>query len=108
MGLEQAAVDEFIKWLVGLGVGGAIAAFIFTFYRKDVKQYTTLWEVMSKQLIEVVKDNTASNVRLIALIETQERNTIRKQDLEQMIEIGIRNRLIELSWPRAEPPSSDK
>ena len=76
---------EFVKWFATLGVGGILAAFMFVFYRKDVKQYTTLWEAMANQLIVVIKENTASNVRLIALIESQERNALRKSDVEMLM-----------------------
>jgi hypothetical protein len=84
---------EFTKWLVTLGVGGILAAFMFTFYRKDVKQYTELWRTTAEQLMGVVKENTASNTKLIALIENQERNTIRKSDIEALIErYNLRNK----------------
>jgi hypothetical protein len=83
----MTAVDaEFTKWLVTLGVGGVLAAFMFTFYRKDVRQYTELWKSTTDQLIGVVKDNTASNTKLIGLIENQERNSLRKADIESMID----------------------
>lgn len=77
---------EFTKWLITLGVGGVLAAFMFTFYRKDVRQFTELWKSTTDQLIGVVKDNTASNTKLIALIESQERNTFRKTDLEDIVD----------------------
>jgi len=77
---------EFTKWLVTLGVGGVLAGFMFVFYRKDVKQYTDLWKNVTDQLIMVVKDNTASNTRLITLLETMERNALRKSDLESLLE----------------------
>lgn len=77
---------EFTKWLVTLGVGGVLAAFMFTFYRKDVKQYTELWKGATDQFMTIVKENTASNVKLISLIEEQERNHIRRTDVEEMIE----------------------
>ncbi len=84
---------EFTKWLVTLGVGGILAAFMFTFYRKDVKQYTELWRTTAEQLMGVVKENTASNTKLIALIENQERNTVRKSDIEALIErYNLRNK----------------
>ena len=51
---------EFIKWLSGLGVGGALAAFIFSAYRKDMMQYTEQWKGQTEQLIQVVKENTAA------------------------------------------------
>lgn len=82
-------VDEFAKWLITLGVGGVLAAFMFVFYRKDIKQYTELWKTSSDQLIGIVKENTASNVRLIALLESQERNMVRKADIESMIDKRI-------------------
>lgn len=75
---------EFAKWFATLGIGGVLAAFMFTFYRKDIKQYTELWKNQSEQLINVVKDNTASNQKLINLIENQERNTMRKSDIDTL------------------------
>ena len=80
---------EFTQWLVTLGVGGILAAFMFTFYRKDVKQYTELWRTTAEMLMGVVKENTASNAKLIALIENQERNAIRKSDIEALVERKI-------------------
>jgi len=77
---------EFTKWLITLGVGGVLAGFMFVFYRKDVKQYTELWKTVAEQLTTIVKDNTASNVKLISLIENQERNQLRKNDIEYMID----------------------
>lgn len=77
---------EFTKWLVTLGVGGILAAFMFTFYRKDVKQYTELWRTTAEQLVNVVKENTASNTRLITLLEGIERNALRKEDIIQLID----------------------
>lgn len=81
--------SEFGKWLITLGVGGVLAGFMFVFYRKDVKQYTELWKSMTDQLIIVVKENTASNIKLVTLIENQERNNIRKGDIELLIERRI-------------------
>lgn len=60
-----------INWLTTLGVGGALAAFMFLLYRRDIKQYTDLWKSATDQLIVIVKENTASNVELIALIENK-------------------------------------
>ncbi len=76
---------EFGKWLATLGIGGILAAFMFSFYRKDIKQYTELWRFAAEQLMLVVKENTASNTKLISLIENQERNTLRKSDIEDLI-----------------------
>jgi len=77
--------SEFLKWLATLGVGGILAAVIFTFYRKDIQQFTVLWQTTSTQLMEVIKDNTASNTKLVTLLENQERNALRKSDLEELV-----------------------
>jgi phosphate/sulfate permease len=78
--------NEFVKWFATLGVGGVLAGFMFMFYRKDVKQYTDLWKTTSDQMMAVIKDNTASNTKLISLIETQERNMVRKEDINNLID----------------------
>lgn len=72
---------EFTKWIATLGVGGVLAGFMFAFYRKDIKQFTELWKLMSDQLISVVKDNTSSTQKLITMIENQERNQLRRTDI---------------------------
>lgn len=61
--------NEFIKWLATLGVGGALAGFMFMFYRRDVKAYTDEWRHQSDVLMQVVKENTASNTKLVAVID---------------------------------------
>ncbi len=76
---------KMLEWFVTLGVGGVLAGFMFMFYRKDVKQFTDLWKSVAEQLIAVVKENTASNTKLIALIESMERNQMRKTDVEALI-----------------------
>lgn len=76
---------EFIKWFATLGIGGVLAAFMFMFYRKDVQQYTELWRTTAELLMTVIKENTASNTKLISLIESQERNTLRMKDIEALI-----------------------
>ncbi len=82
---------EFTKWLVTLGVGGVLAGFMFMFYRKDVKQYTELWRISTDQLIGVIRENTASNTKLIQLIESQERNMVRKADIVALIDRRVRD-----------------
>jgi hypothetical protein len=72
---------EFVKWIATLGVGGILAGFMFAFYRKDVKQYTELWRITAEQMMNIIKDNTASNSKLIMLIESQERNQLRRTDI---------------------------
>lgn len=76
---------KFSEFLITLGVGGVLAGFMFIFYRKDIKMYTELWKLQSEMLMNVVKENSASNVKLISLIESQERNSFRKGDIEVFI-----------------------
>jgi hypothetical protein len=83
---------EFVKWLSTLGIGGILAAFMFVFYRKDVQQYTDLWKNTTTQMMEIIKDNTASNIKLINLIESQERQALRKEDIAAMIETRFREK----------------
>lgn len=83
---------EFTKWLVTLGVGGILAGFIFMFYRKDVKLYTELWRSTAAELIAVIRENTASNVKLITMLENIERNAIRKADIELLVERKFQER----------------
>lgn len=64
---------EFVKWFATLGVGGVLAAFMFYFYRRDVAQYTSLWKGQSDILMNVVKENTASNTKLVTVIEALHR-----------------------------------
>jgi hypothetical protein len=77
---------EFAKWLATLGLGGVLAAFIFMFYRKDMKQFTELWRSTTDQLISVIKENTESNVELITLIKAQKEPVITKAEVEAIIQ----------------------
>lgn len=81
-----------MKWMATLGVGGVLAAFIYMSGRKDnskheavVLQYTELWKAATERLMNVIQDNTTSNIKLVSLIESQERNHLRKVDIESMI-----------------------
>lgn len=84
---------EFSQWLVTLGVGGVLAAFMFVFYRKDVKQYTELWQSQADRMenlirfvTEVILKNTESNTQLIVLIEEMKSNQMRKADIYELIQ----------------------
>lgn len=83
---------EFTKWLATLGIGGVLAAFMFMYYRKDVKQYTELWRSTAEMLMTTIKENTASNVKLIGLIEGMERDRFRKADMLDLIDHRLRER----------------
>lgn len=86
------STTEFIQWLTTLGIGGVLAGFIFMFYRKDMKSYTDMWKAAAEQFITVIKENTASNIKLITLIENLERNSIRKSDIETLVDRKILER----------------
>jgi hypothetical protein len=64
---------EAVKYLVGQGGFAVAFLLLFHFYRKDVKGYTDLWRGQSEALIGVVKENTASNIHLITLIDALHR-----------------------------------
>ncbi len=83
---------DFLQWAATLGVGGILAALMFVFYRKDVQQYTELWKNTTDQLMIIVKDNTSSNIRLITLLENQERNALRKSDIEAFLDKRLREK----------------
>jgi hypothetical protein len=76
---------ELTKWFATLGVGGILAGFMFALYRKDIKQFTELWKMATDQLIIVIKENTASNTKLVGMLETMERNALRKTDIEEFV-----------------------
>jgi hypothetical protein len=76
---------EFAKWFITLGVGGILAGFMFMFYRKDIKQFTELWKIHTEILIVLIKEDIASNTKLITMLETWERNNMRRSDVESLI-----------------------
>ena len=60
---------------LSLSQGGFAVALVllFHFYRKDLRGYVNLWKGQSEALIEVVKENTASNTQLITIIHALHR-----------------------------------
>ena len=69
---------DFVQWFATLGVGGILAAFMFHFYRADVKTYTDQWRGQTELLVTVVRENTAANTRLLAVIEALHRRLDRE------------------------------
>lgn len=82
----DAGSGELLKWFATLGVGGALAGLMFFFYRKDIRQFTDLWRTTAEQMILVVKENTMAQTKLITMIETQERNALRKDDVMLLLQ----------------------
>ena len=76
--------SEFIRYFATLGVGGALGGMIFYFYRKDSQALTSIWKSVAEKMMEVIEKNTESNIKLICLLENQERNAIRKSDLMEL------------------------
>jgi hypothetical protein len=73
---------EFAKWLATLGVGGVLAGLMFSFYRKDMKQYTDMLRHERGELLVVVRENTVSNVNLINVVKSLHRRLDREQERE--------------------------
>jgi len=79
--MEPHQLDQnTIQWFTTLGVGGVVAAFMFMFYRKDVKQYTDMWKDQSasnervlSQVMDVVRDNTAALTKVVAVVDSLHR-----------------------------------
>lgn len=77
-------MEEFTRWLASLGVGGAIAGIIFYFYNKMAednakrwekhadmwKEQADMWKSYNKDLLMVIKDNTAAFTRNTDVIES--------------------------------------
>lgn len=59
-------MDDFLKMLPSLGVGGVLAGMMFFFYRKDMLKVTEQWQGQTEILVTVVRENSASNASLIS------------------------------------------
>lgn len=69
-----------LQWFATLGVGGILAGVMFYFYRALTTQFT---EYVKQQLehqrdqtlivVQVVKENTESNTRLVTMIDAMHR-----------------------------------
>lgn len=51
---------ELGQWATTLGVGGALAAFMFMFYRKDILNVVNSQKEQISVLMSVVKENTVA------------------------------------------------
>jgi len=65
---------EFAKFLATLGVGGVLAGVMFFFYRRDMQAHAEVLRAERNVLIEVVKENTSSNTKLVTVIEALQRS----------------------------------
>lgn len=94
MNMADESIPNLLQWFASLGVGGILAAFMFLLYRKDMKEIISQLKITVNELISVVKENTASNTKLIHMIESQERNTLRKADLLELIDRRANQRIV--------------
>lgn len=62
-----------IKWFASLGVGGVLAAFIFFFYRKDLKSYADMWQAQTTMSIGVMRETTLALAELRAAVSALHR-----------------------------------
>ena len=74
---------ELAQWLGTLGVGGVLAAFMFHFYRKDVKQYTDLWKGQSELLVGVVKEVSGHIARNTEVLQSVDRRLDKLECLDK-------------------------
>lgn len=63
-------MDELIKTLPSLGIGGILAGIMFYFYMQHSQQAIQTWKGQSEILVRVVQENTSSNVTLAVLIKS--------------------------------------
>lgn len=66
---EHVTVKALLEVVAPMGVGGLLAMAMFLFYRKDVLQVQDFWKGQSEHLLNVVKENTASNVKLVSAVD---------------------------------------
>lgn len=83
--------QEFTKWLATLGIGGALAAMIFYFYRKDLNYHLEQWKGQAHVLLEVVKENTESNTKLIEVVEALHRRLDSERNMRRRDKKAGRN-----------------
>lgn len=67
------SVSDAMQWFATLGVGGVLAGMMFFFYRKDVRAITELWKTQTELLVNVVQENTRSNVQLTSVVDALHR-----------------------------------
>lgn len=67
------ADPEILKYLATLGVGGVLAAVMFSIYRKDSLQMQEAWKGQSALLVQVVKEVTVAVTALSTLVQEMSR-----------------------------------
>lgn len=65
--------EEFAKWLLSLGVGGALAALLIVFYRRDFSKLLADSRAQTDQLFLVVRECTVAFTRCTTVMEALHR-----------------------------------
>lgn len=84
---------EFVRYIAQTGAVGVIAALLFAFYRKDVRNYTELWQTQLKlnynqmiMMMTVVKDNTIAITQNTEMLRSLHRRVDRLDMLRVVAE----------------------
>ena len=64
----DGSFEPLVRFLAPLGVGGALAAFIFYFYRRDVVGLVDTLRQERVQIIDIVKNNAEAMTKIEAAI----------------------------------------
>lgn len=60
--------QEFVKFLASLGVGGALAGFIYFYQRQDARRHGEEWKGQAQLLAGLVANNTTAMVKCVEAI----------------------------------------
>lgn len=80
-------MDEFLKQLPTLGVGGAIAAFMFYWYRQDSQRNIEQWKGQAEILATLIKENTGSNITLAVMVKSLHEHLITARRIDDRREL---------------------
>ena len=95
MGSEPVFDVEFFRYLIQQSIGVAFAAFIFVFYRRDMKEDAERWKVQAARedqrteaLIVLVEKNTVATTTNTEVLRALHKR-IDKLDLLRVVDQGL-------------------
>jgi len=68
--MDGTSVEHLIRFLAPLGVGGALAAFIFYFYRRDIVTLVESVKAERTELLKIVKGNAEAMTKIESAISS--------------------------------------
>jgi len=68
--MPDPSVESLVRFLAPLGVGGALAGFIFYFYRRDVVGLVDTLRQERVQILDIVRLNAAAMTKIEAAISS--------------------------------------